>query len=47
MGKLLDLLSGLAEVAFWVGIVIIVLSVVGFCLVMTGAFALSALLAAL
>lgn len=47
MGKLLDLLSGLAEVAFWVGIVIIVLSVVGFCLVMAGAFALSALLAAL
>lgn len=47
MGKLLDILSGAAEVAFWVGIVIIVLSVVGFCLVMAGAFALSALLAAL
>lgn len=45
MGKLLNLLSCLADVAFWVGIVIIVLFMVGFCLVMAGAFALSTLLA--
>ena len=43
----LNLLTGTAEILFWVGIGIIILSVIGFALIMIGSFVLSAMLAAL
>lgn len=42
-----DFLSAVAEGFFWIGIAIILFCVVGFGLVMLGAFMLSALVAAL